>query len=80
MPKNILPKCRCTDCISRPESSHGLHMIGMYSPARYLTSRGRTLPECVKVRMVLGDGSTFERGLSTGLPAHLCDGSLVAIP
>ena len=74
--KNILPNCRCTDCIIRPESSHGIHMIGVYSPAVLLTSRNRVHPESVKVAMV----GTFERWLSTDLPAHLCDGSLVAIP
>jgi hypothetical protein len=78
--KNILPKCGCTNCILRPESSHGLHMIGMYSPAVLLTSRGRVHPESVKVTMVPFIGSTLERGLSTDLPAHLCNGSLVAIP
>ena len=55
-------------------------MIGMYSPAVYLTRRGSTLPESVKVSMVPFIGSTFERGLSTRLPSHLCNGSLVAIP
>lgn len=33
-------KCRCSDCVLRPESSHGILAIGRYSAPARLSRRG----------------------------------------
>lgn len=36
--------CHCSECILSFESSHGVHLIGIYRPETYLPLRGHSLP------------------------------------
>lgn len=58
------PKCRCSDCIQHPASSHGIHAIGSYQFPTLLSKRGNSInPQSVDYRWVSPSGG--ERGLST---------------
>lgn len=37
---SVEPSCRCYDCTMTPESSHGIHLIGVYSAPARLSRRG----------------------------------------
>lgn len=57
-----MPACRCSDCILSPEDSHGIHLIGAYSPKVYLSRRGGTNPPGVSYFMPWSPGADGGRG------------------
>jgi hypothetical protein len=51
------PSCRCSACVLEPVSSHGVHMIGIYTEAYVLDGyRGR-------INVPRGVWYTWENGL-----------------